>query len=977
MSLRPMPCVTRVNLRRVFRVGAWNVRTLRGAGSVAQLSGELSRLRISVAALSEVRWPGTGTTEVGDYTYFWSGRPGGRATEGVAIAVAAHLLRAVDTDSIRHYGERLMSLRIRHTIGVLTVVSAYAPTNQADGQVKDLFYQQLASAVEGCKAGETPLLLGDFNARVGSERTGYETVIGPHSKGERTENGSRLLEFARGHSLRIAGTWFERPDHHRWTWYSNTGTFAAEIDHILVKSRWRLLRNCRVFRGAEFSTDHRLVAAELQIRIRSGRPKSRRPRINFAGLKDENKAKEFRSRYVPIAGPGSPCEDPSWESFRDGLIKTARETLGVVTSQKRSGPLSPDAIALINRRRNARLSGDMVLYRALRRTVDKTLKEAEEARVRGICDQVSSNLFTCGSGPAFRAIKILSGKHRQHPPSCVLSEDGSPLEGPEALNRVARYFEGLLTAEPPATEVDWASETVATPDPAINIDPPTILEVTTALSQIKSGRAPGVCEIPVELLSAGGKTVTRDLAAVFQKIWTSLDIPSDWRRSVIVPIFKRKGDPRDCGNYRGISLLSVPGKVFARVLLNRIREHLIAHQRTEQSGFTPKKSTVDRILALRVLIERRREFRRPFLGAYVDFKKAFDSVHRATLWELLRLRGVPNEILSLIRALYTDTESAVRWGGGTSDFFPVTAGVRQGCVLAPSLFGACMDRVMEGAVGRGFSGVSFGNERFTDLDFADDAVIFAETMGELTVFLDALARESEGLGLRVSWAKTKIQQFLHTVDQLCSAAHCGEEEVEVVTVFPYLGSRISSDGSVSAEVDRRIGLAWGAMSSIGEKVWASRHLSRRTKVEVFKRLVLPVLLYGCETWTLTSTMRARLDAFGTKNLRRILGYRWYDLVPNKRLLEEARVDTISSLVLRRQLSLFGHVARFPSADPAHRILSCPDPPAWRRGRGRPPLTWLKRLNEVFRGVGTDRSSAWELAKGSPGEYRALGRGAAK
>ena len=61
-------------------------------------------------------------------------------------------------------------------------------------------------------------------------------------------------------------------------------------------------------------------------------------------------------------------------------------------------------------------------------------------------------------------------------------------------------------------------------------------------------------------------------------------------------------------------------------------------------------------------------------------------------------------------------------------------------------------------------------------------------------------------------------------------------------------------------------------------------------------------------------MRARLDAFGTKNLRRILGYRWYDLVPNKRLLEEARVDTISSIVLR--LSLFGHVARFPSADPA-------------------------------------------------------------
>ena len=494
---------------------------------------------------------------------------------------------------------------------------------------------------------------------------------------------------------------------------------------------------------------------------------------------------------------------------------------------------------------------------------------------------------------------------------------------------------------------------------------------------MKSGRAAGVCGIPPELLSAGGDSVLNDLVAVFQKIWTTSEIPSDWKKSIIVPIYKKKGDPRDCNNHRGVSLLSAGGKLFGRTILNRIRGHLVKHQRPEQSGFTPKKSTVDRILALRILIERRREFHKRFLGAYVDFKKAFDSVHRETLWELLRLRGVPNEILRLIRALYTDTESAVRWGGDTSDSFPVSTGVRQGCVLAPSLFGVCMDRVMEGAVNRGFSVVSFGEERFTDLDFADDAVIFAETMGELTGFLDALAGESEGLGLRVSWVKTKIQQFLHTVDELCSEANCRGEVVEIVPVFSYLGSKISCDGSVTVEIERRLGLAWGAMSSLGDNVWGSRYLSRTTKVEVFKRLVLPVLLYGCETWTLTSTMRARLDSFGTKNLRRILGYRWYDMKPNWRLLEEASMENISTLILRRQLSMFGHVARLPTSDPVHRIISCPDPPAWKRRRGRPPLSWLKRIEGALRGAGSDRSAAWELAKGSPDDFRALGRNAAK
>ncbi|TGW14455.1 hypothetical protein EIL50_05460, partial [bacterium NHP-B] len=114
-----------------------------------------------------------------------------------------------------------------------------------------------------------------------------------------------------------------------------------------------------------------------------------------------------------------------------------------------------------------------------------------------------------------------------------------------------------------------------------------------------------------------------------------------------------------------------PGKVLARILLRRIRDHLLRHQRLEQSGFTPGKSTIDRILALRVIVERRREFGRGLLAAYIDLKKAFDTVHRESLWEILRLRGIPTRIIGLIASLYTGTESAVKCGGGLSSFFPV------------------------------------------------------------------------------------------------------------------------------------------------------------------------------------------------------------------------------------------------------------------------------------------------------------------
>ena len=128
-----------------------------------------------------------------------------------------------------------------------------------------------------------------------------------------------------------------------------------------------------------------------------------------------------------------------------------------------------------------------------------------------------------------------------------------------------------------------------------------------------------------------------------------------------------------------MTLLSVPGKVFARIILYRVCHHLLEHQRPEQSGFTPKRSTIDRILALRVLTERRREFRQGLLAAYVDLCKVFDSVNRDALWRILGLRGVPPKLIILMPELYSGTESSVRCGDTISNLFPVVTGACQGC----------------------------------------------------------------------------------------------------------------------------------------------------------------------------------------------------------------------------------------------------------------------------------------------------------
>ena len=148
-------------------------------------------------------------------------------------------------------------------------------------------------------------------------------------------------------------------------------------------------------------------------------------------------------------------------------------------------------------------------------------------------------------------------------------------------------------------------------------------------------------------------------------------IPDEWKRGIILPFYKGKGSRQECKNYRGITLLSCPGKVFAHVILTRIKPLLLQRRRPEQSGFTPGRSTLDRILALNILQQTRTDFAQSLWVAYVDLKAAFDSVDRAALWTLLLSLGIPPKLVELIKCLYTDTVSAVRMDGSLSDFFPI------------------------------------------------------------------------------------------------------------------------------------------------------------------------------------------------------------------------------------------------------------------------------------------------------------------
>ena len=151
----------------------------------------------------------------------------------------------------------------------------------------------------------------------------------------------------------------------------------------------------------------------------------------------------------------------------------------------------------------------------------------------------------------------------------------------------------------------------------------------------------------------------------------------------------KSGDLSNTNNYRGISLICIIAKIYNRMILNRIRCVIDLKLRINQNGFRPKRTTVAQILTLRRIIEGVKENHLPAIITFIDFRKAFDSIHRVKMMRILNAYGIPPNLLRAIERMYTNTKARVMTPDGETEQFDITAGVLQGDTLAPFLFIIC------------------------------------------------------------------------------------------------------------------------------------------------------------------------------------------------------------------------------------------------------------------------------------------------
>ncbi|KAK3535500.1 hypothetical protein QTP70_016924 [Hemibagrus guttatus] len=240
----------------------------------------------------------------------------------------------------------------------------------------------------------------------------------------------------------------------------------------------------------------------------------------------------------------------------------------------------------------------------------------------------------------------------------IKDRDGRVLTSEESVQRRWKeYFEELMNEENEREKRVEGVNSVEQKVDKIRKD-----EVRKALKRMKSGKAVGPGDIPVEVWKCLGEAAVEFLTSLFNRILESEKIPEEWRRSVLVSIFKNKGDVMSCSNYRGIKLMSHTMKLWERVVEARLRK--VVEICEQQYGFMPRKSTTDAIFAMRILMEKYRDGQRELHCVFVDLEKAYDRVPREELWYCMRKSGVAEKYVRVVQDMYERSRTAVKCAVG-------------------------------------------------------------------------------------------------------------------------------------------------------------------------------------------------------------------------------------------------------------------------------------------------------------------------
>ncbi|VDO60062.1 unnamed protein product [Schistosoma curassoni] len=373
----------------------------------------------------------------------------------------------------------------------MNIFQSYAPANDSNDDIKDQVYERLQSIIEKCPTKDLTILMGDLNAKVGMDNTRYGDIMGQHGLGERNENGERFLNLCAFNKLAIGGTIFPHKRIHKATWISPDHTTENQIDHI----------NERFSREAEVASDHHLVVANLKLKLKKNwtTGQSALQRFNIAFLRDTDKINEFKKALnnkfqalQDLLNEEETATEDNWKGIKEALTSKYHEVLGLKIKERKN-----NRTAINNSRTRAEKVQAKAEYIEANKQVKMSIRADKKKYVEELAMKAEKAAREGNMKQLYDTTKKLAGKYSK-PERPIKDKEGRRItEIQQQRNRWVEYFEELLNRPAPMNPPDIEA---AHTDLPIDVNPPTKEEIRMAIRQIKSGKAAGPDNIPVEAL---------------------------------------------------------------------------------------------------------------------------------------------------------------------------------------------------------------------------------------------------------------------------------------------------------------------------------------------------------------------------------------------------------------------------------------------------------------------------------------------
>ena len=771
-----------------LRLGTHNVRSLRDPGRARVAAAAWHRLHYDVVFVQETKqsfWTrGTAAAEMAGWEVFWACVLGDHPAAGVAIAVRRSVLRAaggaleLDEGSVVAAADgRLLHVRATWLGHSLHLASVYMP-NDSVAQRAFIRDRLVPLAAEQRAAGRACLWAGDFNfvpdllldrwRPPGVVTSSAEALV---AGAWATSLGAHLSDVFRA----------RRPTARSYTRIQG-GLLpsAARLDRLYVSvglvphvCHAAVARIPICVAGGGYLSDHRPVSLTLlpAVPVQPWPAPTRRVRTAFC--KDETEGDSVREA-VAVAVAAAPADDAAllrwWPRFKSRLaawshsanrrlrarsldpgVAAAGAAVDALFQRVEAGDFAAvgDVAAALGRVR----SGVLYAEEVERFRVRRSWLHTREYPTPGLTRRLAQRRPPAG----IHALRGSSGRLVVRPPALAAvtirhwaAVSRAPALGSAGhsarLGAQAAVLASLAASGGPHLPASLLAPLAATSVGAA--------EVVAALRHSRGGTSPGLDGLPVEVYRCCRVVLAPLLARLFSAVWRLGRLPPGFHDGVVTVLHK-VGDKADPANYRPITLLNTDYRLFAKLLATRLGTALSGVIGRQQTAFLPARRIGDNVLGLQLLPHAlAREGRTAFV-AFCDFVKAYDTVDRSFLFSVMAVLGVAGPFLAVVRLLLSGTRARAVVNGALSAFQPFTAGVRQGCPLAPLLY-LCVGEALHRWLASRDVGVQLGGRLWTAFQYADDTEVLLAGEQQAAAFVSAMDVFAAASGQRLHLGKTRV-----------------------------------------------------------------------------------------------------------------------------------------------------------------------------------------------------------------------------